>query len=253
MDAWFQEASLTHTHAHTLTHLPTLILTDSLTLIAFSASTAMSVFFSPAKRAVRYRLNAFDLRGMASAQRLEHSTESQSTTAHYVRWAVRTPPQPSTLCAERHCLSFASSADAGARRQGCDRALRFRARLRTMRAACTPCANLALASAPPLPSTPRACCGVVIFNKERLRPVFAKILVNWTVLREMNFSRENQTNGTQCLFCSSVPPSVSRSLEKENWLQFLLIFIAVRNPILILFWLAPAKGIVRILERDELN
>ena len=58
--------------------------------------------------------------------------------------------------------------------------------------ACTPCANLALASAPPIPSTPR---GVVIFNNERLWTVLAKIqvLVNWTVLRKMIFSRENQT------------------------------------------------------------
>jgi len=53
--------------------------------MAFSASAAMSAHFSPAKRAVRCRLNAFDLKGMASAQRLEHSTETQSTTAHYVR------------------------------------------------------------------------------------------------------------------------------------------------------------------------
>jgi len=106
--------------------------TDSLTLIAFWASAAMSAHFSPAKCAVRCRLNAFDLRGMASAQRLKHSTETQSTTANYVRWAVNTPPQPSMPCAERHCLSFASSADAGARRQGCDRTLRLRARLHTM-------------------------------------------------------------------------------------------------------------------------
>ena len=28
--------------------------------------------------------NAFDLTGMASAQRLKHSTQTQSTTAHYV-------------------------------------------------------------------------------------------------------------------------------------------------------------------------
>jgi len=96
------------------------------------ASAAMSAHFCPAKRAVRCRLNAFDLRGMASAQRLKHSTETQGTTAHYVRWAVNTPSQPSTPCAERHCLSFTSSADAGARRQGCNRALRLRARLHTM-------------------------------------------------------------------------------------------------------------------------
>jgi len=42
--------------------------------------------------------------------------------------------------------------------------------------ACTPCAILALASVPPLSSTP---CGVVIFNKERFRPVWAKIVANF--------------------------------------------------------------------------
>jgi len=44
---------------------------------------------------------------MASAQRRKHSTQTQSTTAHYVCSAVHTPPKPSTPCTERHCLILA--------------------------------------------------------------------------------------------------------------------------------------------------
>ena len=154
-------------------HTPTLTLTDSLTLIAFSASAPMSAHFSTAKRAVRCRLNAFCLRGMASAQRLKHSTETQNTTAHYVRRAVNTPPQPSTPCA---------SATASALPRAQTLVLEGKAATEHCGSehsctpcACAPCANLALASAPPLSSTSR---GVVIFDKERLRSVFAKIVAN---------------------------------------------------------------------------
>jgi len=46
-------------------------------------------------------------------------------------------------------------------------------------------------------------------NNEWLQPVLAKILANWTVLRKMNFSCENQTKAgyREGLFCSSVSPS----------------------------------------------
>jgi len=95
------------------------------------------------------------------------------------------------------------------------------------RCACTPCTNLALASAPLLPSTPCACYCVVIFKKERLRPVFAKILANWSVLRKMNFSCENQTKGghSVCFAHLFLPAWRKRTVFPAwRWLQFLLIF-----------------------------
>jgi len=202
----------THKHAHTLahslshthflTHTSILTLTDSLTLIAFSASAVISTHFSPAKRAVRCRLNAVDLRGMASAQRLKHSTETQRTTAHYVRWAVCTRPQPSTPCAERHCLSFASSADTGARRQGCDRALRLRARLHTMRVH-TMC-ELGAGQCPPL----KACRTLLAASWSSTRRGFGQFWQKTELFSEkMNFSRENHTikgaTVSVLLFCFS--------------------------------------------------
>jgi len=41
--------------------------------------------------------------------------------------------------------------------------------------------------------------------------------------------------------------------HKEKQLQFFFILIAVRKPILDLFWLARVKGEWRILERDEVK
>jgi len=65
----------------------------------------------------------------------------------------------------------------------------------------------------------------------------------------MNFSRENQTKaGYSVCFAHLFLPAG----HKESWLQFLLILVAVRNPILDLFWLARAKVVLRILERDQL-
>jgi len=161
--------------------------------MTFSASAAMSAHFAAAKRAVCCCLNAFNLRGMASAQRLEHSTETQSTTAHYMRGAVHTPPQPSTPCAERHCLSFASSADACARKQGCDRALRLRARLHTMRVhtmrelgagQCTP----------PAKHASRLLRRHDLQQREASAS-FGKNSREMNCSRKINFSRENQTKG----------------------------------------------------------
>jgi len=42
-------------------------------------------------------------------------------------------------------------------------------------------------------------------------------------------------------------------LGERELIQFLLILVAVKTPTLDLFWLAPAKVILRNLERDELN
>jgi hypothetical protein len=66
----------------------------------------------------------------------------------------------------------------------------------------------------------------------------------------MNFSRENQTKaGYSVCFAHLFLPAG----HKERQLQFLLILIAVRKPILDLFWLARAKVVLRILERDQLK
>jgi len=95
----------------------------------------------------------------------------------------------------------------------------------------------------------------VIFNNERLRTggfgqFLAKILANWTVLRKLNFLRENQTKAGYSVCFAHL---FLLAGHKENWLQFLLILIAVKNPILDLFWLARAKVVLWILERDELK
>jgi len=65
----------------------------------------------------------------------------------------------------------------------------------------------------------------------------------------MIFSRENQTKGIHsvCLLnCFS-------QLGERNPITVSFNFLAVRTPVLDLFWLAPAKVVVRILEKDELN
>jgi len=77
-----------------------------------------------------------------------------------------------------------------------------------------------------------------------------KILANWTVLRKMNFSRENQTKAGYSVCFDHL---FFLAGQKENWLQFLLILIAVRKPILDLFWLARVKEVLRIWERDMLK
>ena len=66
----------------------------------------------------------------------------------------------------------------------------------------------------------------------------------------MNFSRENQTKAGYSVCFAHL---FFLAGQKENWLQFLLILIAIRKPILDLFWLVRVKVVLRILERDEVK
>jgi len=112
----------TYPHAHGLTHVNSIL---------GQCADVCTLLYSQARRTLSPERFLLERHGFCAKTEAQHRDSKHDCTL-CAQSSQHASPAKHAL-RERDCLSFASSADAGARRQGCDRALWLRAQLHTMR------------------------------------------------------------------------------------------------------------------------